>query len=245
MLRNKVLSYMIVIISLIIGGIVYFSVHPENWLKRSEKEISVKDIEEKTKDNYIGLKAGSDIPRVTTAEEFLSLSYKEYVTILADELIPTQIYQRKNWIKETETRKVRTSTGRLRTSSTHNPLIVTNPLLALENYYEYYLVRLADDSYIPVIMDERDAKKIKEGKEVLLPIGIKCQIPAEAEGYLEKINEEYEIITKYYLYTIEDDWHKKAEQKVFFLRFGISAVVFSVLSVGMMLLTSKIRKQES
>ena len=86
---------------------------------------------------------------------------------------------------------------------------------------------------------------IKEGKEVLLPIGIKCQIPAEAEKYLEKINEEYEIITKYYLYTIEDDWHKKAEQKVFFLRFGISAVVFSVLSVGMMLLISKIRKQES
>ena len=35
------------------------SSNPENWLKRSEKEISVKDIEEKTKDNYIGLKAGS------------------------------------------------------------------------------------------------------------------------------------------------------------------------------------------
>lgn len=244
MSKDKVISYIIVIISFLAALIVYFSIHPENWLKRSEKEVSIKDIERNTKDNYIGLKAGSDIPRLTKEEEFLTLSPNEYVTILASQLIPTQIYQRKSWIKETETRKVRTSTGRLKTLLTHNPLITTDTFSALENYYEYYLVQLADNSYIPVIMEESDAKKIKEGKEVLLPIGEKRQIPKEAEKYLEEINGNYEITTKYYLYTIDDNWHKKEEQKIFFIRFGIAFAAFFVLSVGMMLLTSKIRKEE-
>lgn len=244
MSKDKVISYIIVIISFLTALIVYFSIHPENWLKRSEKEVSIKDIERNTKDNYIGLKAASDIPRLTKEEEFLTLSPNEYVTILASQLIPTQIYQRKSWIKETETRKVRTSTGRLKTLLTHNPLITTDTFSALENYYEYYLVQLADNSYIPVIMEESDAKKIKEGKEVLLPIGEKRQIPKEAEKYLEEINGNYKISTKYYLYTIDDNWHKKEEQKIFFIRFGIAFAAFFVLGVGMMLLTSKIRKEE-
>lgn len=239
-LKKQLFFYIIVFISFIISFIVYLNIHPENWLKRKEKKITLEDIQEKSLKSYIGLNAGNNIPKLSGKKEFEALSSNKYVTALTSNIIPTGVYRRKNWIKEKSTKKVRNSNGNLRIINTRNPLITTNTFLAIENYHEYYLIQLPDNSYILALLENNYINKIKQGKQLLLPIGIKRKISSKATHYLEKICNQYNASNQYSLYTIDDTWYNKHKSTIFFIRFGIAFGIFLVLSISMVLIIPKL-----
>ena len=97
-----------------------------------------------------------------------------------------------------------------------------------------------DHTYLLAQIPQTAADAIKKGKNITLPIGQKVGITDTAKRYLTPICKEYGVDINGVYYAFNNQWQKEHHSTFLLIRFGISAVLWLVLSVGITLLGNKI-----
>lgn len=225
----KVLDFVVVIVALIAAGFISKNIGLESILRGKEEPVTLAIAEEGLMDDSIGMPAGEDIPRIedmqTWADTWWDISP---ITIEPVGIIPTGIAARYSWISPYQ--RSRKYGNRKRPDVTYTALDFFN------EYGEYYLLQLPDESYILAQIPIADAWKIKLGKKVTLPIGKKHAANFQVLSRITDLCEEYNINTdEGIFYCINDQWNEEHHMLLFFIQFGVGFVI--VLVFGSILIT--------
>lgn len=237
MFRKKIIPALACIIGLVAAFITYHNFHPEDFMKTDEKEITLSDIEKSKAVSYVGHPAGKDIPRLQGKEEFEKIASVEDVTIETKKIIATGVGSRKAWESAFTSKGSKRGGGRRKADEQKGFDI-------LDYYNEYYLIECPDETYILAQMPEKFVKKIQKGEKVTLPICRKNGLSQKARTYLTEICEKYDASMNGVLYAFDDEWYEEHSLTISIFRIGVSAVIFFVLSVVIMLLLEKIFKSD-
>ncbi len=233
---KKIIDYTLVVIALVIAVIFYFSFDLEGilWDKYEKERISSSDIKNDRSRDYTGLNAGEDILSIKTIGEWDDvLNEVDYVTAKPKSIIKTDVYSLAKWASYYTTKRNGSSGRKLEE-------VIKTSLDISPNYSPYYIIELEDGNHILAQMNRGIAKKIQNGEEVSLPLGKKIGFLQKAKTLLKPICEEYDVNTKYVLYTINNNWESENENKIFIEKFVISFVIFIVLAVVLQLVINKI-----
>lgn len=236
-----IVPVVVVIISLILAFLLFANLNPEGWLKKESQTVSLADIPAGDDGAFTGKAAGEDIIRLTGSEELEEVIGAQYRTVVPKEVIKTGVYGLKPWKDPYKITSARNSSGRMYRTGRKAPEVTDNFILAVIDYMEYYLIKLPDNSYILAQFSDTDRKAIEKGKSVTLPLGIRKNTGNETRAYLKDICSQYGANPDYVLYAIDNKWNEEQEFTLFMIRFGISAVVFFILSVAMLTAADKIR----
>ena len=110
-------------------------------------------------------------------------------------------------------------------------------------YGEYYLVQLPDDSYVLAEVSLEEARKIKAGKSVALPVGRKQNADSRVLPNIQNICEEYGVADmEKIFYCIDDQWNQNNNFKVLMIRLAVGAVVVLALGTILIMVVDKIFK---
>ncbi len=112
----------------------------------------------------------------------------------------------------------------------------------LGEYGEYYLLQLPDQSYILAQMPKEDARKLKAGKEITLPIGRKSGVHRQALANIQDLCEEYHVDTEGIFYCINDTWNSSHSFMVQIGFIGIILLTTLVLGTILIIIIDKIFK---
>ncbi len=123
------------------------------------------------------------------------------------------------------------------------PEATDNPVQALQHYQEYYLIRLADGTYILAQFGGDYKDKIENGETATLPIGTRKTNTSAAKQYLKDICGVYGADHTYTLYMIDDEWQQEHEFTFFMIKYGAAAAVFVAVAFGLMTVFYKIKEQ--
>lgn len=242
MKKEKVIHFSSTIIGFIASALLFFNWNPENLLKGKEEAVTMTDIEQNIGVDYTGFKAGRTIPRLLGKEDFEN-TYGSAMTAEPIGIISTGIYELKSWV-DPYTRR-RTSKGRTYGAPKRKAefLQYNNPDGLFHNRAEYlpfYLLQLPDKTYILAQIPESDAKAIKRGEHVVLPIGKK--ITKGLPAALKTMCEEYDAYFGGTYYAFSDEWYEKHNFTIFILRAGVSFLVLFVIAVILILIGEKVFK---
>lgn len=236
-----VFPIIIVIICLILAFFLFANLNPEGWLKKESQTVNLADIAAGDDGAYTGKAAGEDIIRLTGSKELEEVIGTQYRTAVPKEVIKTGVYGLKPWKDPYKITSARNSSGRMYRTGRKAAEATDNSILAAFDYIEYYLIKLPDDSYILAQFSDTYRKAIEKGETVTLPLGIRKNTGNETRAYLKEICSQYGANPDYVLYAIDDTWNEEHEFTLFMIRFGISAAVFLILSVVMLMAADKIR----
>lgn len=240
MKKGKLILGFSIVIALAPAALLYFNWNPESLLRLGEEAVTMADIEEKGGEACIGFSAGEDIPRLT-GEEDMKTTLEAAFTAEPTDVVYTGAYSLKPWV-ESYTYN-RTRKGRRYGAPRAKPrfLQYKNPDGLFQNHADYlpfYLLKFSDDTYILAQIPESDAKAIRKGKAVTLPVGKKVSkgIPET----LSNLCEEYSVYTGGIYYAFNDEWQEKHEFIVFLLRMIVVSVVFFGIAISFILLGNKV-----
>ena len=118
----------------------------------------------------------------------------------------------------------------------------TMTLDLLGDYSEYFLLQLPDDSYVLAQMSSDDARSIKAGKKVTLPIGKKGGVYQQALDNIADLCREYDVYTEGIFYCVNDQWNAEHHIMVQLARLGIGFLVTIVLGAILITILDKIMK---
>lgn len=239
--KIRILEVVIVVISLILAFLVFANVNPEGWIKKEGEPVSLSDIPTGDSGAYTGKTAGEDVKKLTGSKELEEITDTQYISAVPKEVIRTGIYGLKPWLDPYKITSARNGRGRMYRTGRKAAEATDNSLLAVSSYVEYNLIKLPDDSYILAQFSDTYRKAIEKGETITLPLGIRKTTGKETRTYLKDICSQYGANSDYVLYAIDDEWNEEHEFSLFMIRFGISAVVFLILSVAMMTGADKIR----
>ncbi|MCI9147183.1 MAG: hypothetical protein HFG73_02775 [Hungatella sp.] len=230
----KILEGAAVIVSLIVGAFLANTIDVESILRGKEEPVTAAMTEDGLQDDFIGLPAGDDIPRVASAEDWDDTWAVSCVTIEPLDAISTGIGVRHPWIDAyTRTR---------RGGSRHRPDVSRTQLDILDEYGEYYILQLPDQSYILAQISKQDARKIKAGKEIVLPVGKKGGVHGQALANIQDLCDEYDVNTEGVFYSINDNWNQSHSFMVQLSRLGILLGTALVLGTILIMIVDKIFK---
>ena len=224
----KVLEVAALIIGIVVGVFVAKGIGVESMLRGKEEPVSLAMTEGGLQDDFVGLPAGSDIPRVSTAEEWEDTWATSLVTVEPASIIPTGIGARYSWVS------AYANSGR-RGGPRKRPDVNNMTFDILGEYGEYFILELPDHSYILAQISQDDAKKIKAGKEVTLPIGKKGGVHHQVLANIQELCDEYDVNTEGVFYCINDQWNESHQFRVQLTKLGILLGV--TLVVGAILIT--------
>lgn len=236
-----VLQVVIVAISLVLAFFLFANLNPEGWIKEEGAPVLLADIPAGDSGAYTGKTAGEDIKLLTGNKELEEITGTQYISAVPKEVIKTGIYGLKPWLDPYKITSARNGRGRMYRTGRKAAEVTDNSFLAVSSYIEYYLIKLPDDTYILAQFSDTYRKAIEKGETITLPLGIRKTTGKETRTFLNEICKRYEANSDYVLYAIDDEWNKEHEFTLFMIRFGISAVVFFVLSVAMLMGADKIR----
>lgn len=232
-LIKKIVDGALVILALLLAVTFYYAFDLENILyEKQVKTINQTDIETNLAPDYSGKKAGDGIKNVATKEEWDNTYTTEYITVVPVNITKTNVYSLANWADH-YTRRRTGGAGRKRRD------VQTELFDYDDNYRRYYVIELEDGTNILAQMNRGIANKIAKGETITLPLGKKTGLPSTAKKMLSSIIEEKNISDTYVLYTIDDEWSKNNATKLFFIKFGVSTVLFFALSVAFLTLVDK------
>lgn len=232
----------IIIMSLMIAFLVYSGIDPEKFIKPDGEPVTLAQIAADRQKSYAGKTAGTDIPRLAGSSDFAEMTQSTYVTAEPQEIVSTGIYSLNPWVDPYEITKMRNSSGRMVRTGRKAPEVTDNAIEAAEYYQEYHLIQLSDGTYILAQFSGAYQEKLKQGENVMLPIGVKKANSTAAREYLEEICQQYGADSSFTLYMIDDEWQEEHEFIFFIMKFGIAAVVFLVLAVGLLIIAEKFQK---
>lgn len=234
--KETMITMISVLLALVCSLQFFLNWNPETLLQREETPVTMNDIARGGTADFTGSVAGEDIPRLTGAEDFAEILSGNYVTAEPVGIVPTGVYSLKAWESHfnTHIRNGRTSTRSRRANVRKSGFAIQ------ENYNQYSLLELPDHSYILAQIPQAAAAGLANGERVTLPIGQKVGMLDDARNYLSSICGEYGMDMDGVLYTFDNEWHEERRFTLFLLRFGTAAVLWLVLSVGLMLTGGKI-----
>ncbi len=237
MLR-KILEFIVVIVALVIAVLVAKALPVESVLRGKEEPVTLAMTEGGLPEDYIGMPAADDIPRIEDAETWEDTWQTSFVTVEPEEIIPTGIGTRHTWVSAY-------SSGSRRSRPRHRPDVSSMTFDILGEYAEYFLIQLPDGSYILAQMSTDDARALKAGKEITLPVGRKSPVHQQAIKQLEDFCRDYDANIEGAFYCINDKWNESHEMLVLFARYGSGALIALVLGSILITVVGKILKDET
>lgn len=233
----KFLEFAAVIASIIVGILVEENLSIESMLRGNQESVTLAMTEKGLPEEYIGMPAADDIPRIEDAETWENTRQTSYITVEPISIVSTGLGVRHPWVS-TYTK------ARRRRGPRRRPDVTSTVLDIFGEYGEYYLIQLPDESYILAQMSTDDARKLKAGKKITLPIGRKGAVNMQILPKIEDICQEYGANTEGVFYCINDDWNKKHSTIMTLIRIAVIAVFTFVLGVILILVIDKIFKTE-
>lgn len=224
----KVLEFASVIVAIIIGVVVAKNIPMESILKGEGTAVTLSTIEGGLPEECIGEPAGDDIPRIENVETWENTWQTSYVTVEPIGIIPTGIGNRHPWVSAYTT-ATRRHPSRRRADVTRMAVDV------FDEYGEYFILQLPDESYILAQMPIDDARKLKSGQSITLPIGRKTAVDRQVLANITELCEEYSVNTDGVFYCIDDAWNEDHSSILQLARIGI--VILTTIVVGSILIT--------
>jgi len=232
---QKIINYGLIILSLFIGILFYFSFDIEGilWDKYEQKSISIDQIKSDSTKDYTGLKAGEGITTITDLENWDKvINDIDYVKVIPRNIEKTNVYSLAKWVKH-YTQKANGTSWRKLAETKKTAFDIS------ANYSPYYIIELEDGNYILAQMNRAIANKIKNGENIELPLGKKIGLSQKAKNLLKPMCNEKKVSTDYVLYTIDNNWQSENTEKIFYTKFVIAFVLFIVLAVILQLAYDK------
>ena len=233
----KALEFIAVIAAILISTVVVRNISVESILKGKEETVTLAMTENGLPEDFIGKPAGNDIPRIEDVKTWEDTWQTSYVTIESTEIISTGIGTRHPWI-DTYTSSTRRRGSRRRADVTSMVFDV------LDEYAEYFIVRLPDGSYILAQMSIDDARKLKAGKEITLPVGQKSPAHRQVLANISELCEEYDVYTEGVFYCIDDKWNEEHNFMLTLVRIVIIVLTTIVIGVVLIMLIDKVFKEK-
>lgn len=231
----KFLEFAAVIAAIIVGILVEENLSIESMLRRNEGPVTLSMTENGLPDEYVGRPAADDIPRIKDGETWEDTWQTSYITVEPISIVSTGLGVRHPWVS------AYTSSGR-RGGPRRRADVASTSFDIFGEYGEYYLIQLPDESYILAQMSNDDARKLKAGKEITLPIGKKGPVNSQILPKIKDICQEYDVNTEGVFYCINDDWNEGHSTMMSFIRLGIIAAFTLVLGVILIMIIDKIFK---
>ena len=183
-MRSKILYTAGSIVALLVVLTIFFSIRPEGFLRRNEAAVTKAEIEAAgAAVTFTGKKAGTDIPRVTGAEDFMAQYPFEQFTVEPVNAVPTGVYELARW---------RSSTAVVGHRTRNYSQATTSALWAMTGYNEYYIIEFPDGTHALALFDRGLAADLAKGKAVTLPISARAGVNTYAKPYLQDICAEYD-----------------------------------------------------
>ncbi|MGN6714337.1 hypothetical protein [Anaerocolumna jejuensis] len=236
-----ILPLITVAVCLVLAFFLFAKLNPEGWIKKEGKPVKLADIPAGDNGAYTGKTAGEDVPKLSGSKELEDMIGTQYESAIPKKVIKTGVYSLKPWLNPYEITNGRNNSGRIYRTGRKAAEATDSAILAVSDYIEYYLIQLPDDTYILAQFSDTYRKAIERGETVTLPLGIQKNTGKEARSYLKEICGKYGASTDYVLYAVDNEWNNEHEFTLFIIRFGISAVVFFILSFAILMAADKIR----
>ncbi len=233
---RKIINYILIMLSLFIGIIFYFSFDVETilWDKHEQESISNEQIKSNTTKDYIGLKAGEGITQINNIEDWNKvLNNIDYVKVIPKSIEKTNVYSLAKWVEHYTKKPNGTSWRKLEE-------VKKTSFDISANYTPYYIIELEDGNYILTQMNRAIANKIQNGERIELPIGKKIGFLKKAKDFLQPICDERNVSTDYVLYTIDNNWQAENADKIFYTKLTSSFILFIMLAVILQIVYDKI-----
>ena len=231
----KVLEFAAVIAALALAVFIATRLNIESMLRKNEEPVTSSMLAGGLPEDYIGKPAGADIPRITNAEDWKNAWATSYVTIEPIGIIPTGIGSRHPWVDAYTTRT-------RRRASRKRPDVSSMSFDIFDEYGEYHILQLPDQSYILAQMSKDDARRLEAGKKITLPVGRKWGVHAQALPQISKLCEKYNVDTEGVFYCINDSWNEGHQLIVLIIRLAVGFVVTIVFGAILITIIDKIFK---
>ena len=233
----KFLEFTAVITAIIVGTLAEENLSIESMLRKNEEPITLSMTEKGLPEEYIGMPAADDIPHIEDAETWEDTWQTSYITVEPISIVSTGFGVRHPWVS--------TYTRASRRRGTRRRADVTSTVLDIfDEYGEYYLIQLPDESYILAQMSTDDAKKLKAGKEITLPIGKKKAVNVQILPKIEDICQEYGASKEGVFYCINDAWNEGHSTIMTLIRIAVIAAFTFILGAILIMVIDKIFKVE-
>ena len=227
----KGLEFVVVIVALVVGVYVGKTISVESILRKGLEPVTLAKTEEGLPEECVGRPAADDIPRVENMADWDEAWDYDYITIEPKNIVGTGIGVRYPWVSIYN----RSRRGGQRRINTKFDIF--------NEYGEYYLVQLPDDSYVLAEVSLEEARKIKAGKSVALPVGRKQNADSRVLPNIQNICEEYGVADmEKIFYCIDDQWNQNNNFKVLMIRLAVGAVVVLALGTILIMVVDKIFK---
>ena len=99
-------------------------------------------------------------------------------------------------------------------------------------------LELPNHTYIVAQIPPESAERLKSGEHIVLPIGRKVGMTDTARKHLSAICEGYGADMDGVFYAFDNQWQEEHHLICLLLRFGAAALLWLVLSVGLMLVAN-------
>ena len=233
----KALEFISVIAAILISTVVVRNISVESILKGKVEPVTLSMTENGLPEDHIGKPAGNDIPRIEDIQTWEDTWQTSYVTIEPAEIISTGVGTRHPWI-DTYTSSTRRRGSRRRADVTIMAFDV------LDEYAEYFIIKLPDGSYILAQMSIDDARKIKAGKDITLPVGQKSPAHRQVLANISELSDEYDVYTDGVFYCIDDKWNEEHSFMMTLIRVGFIVLTTIVIGVVLIMLIDRIFKEK-
>lgn len=231
----KALEFIMVIIAMVVGAVVAKNIGVESLLRGKEEPVTLAMTESGLQEDFIGLPAGDDIPRIENAQQWEDTWATSCITVEPVDIVSTGIGARNAWVS------AYTNTGR-RGGPRRKADVSRMAFDILGDYSEYFLLQLPDQSYILAQISTEDARKLKAGKEITLPVGKKGAVHRQVLANIQDLCDEYGADTEGVFYCINDQWNAGHYLTAQLARLGIAFVVMLVLGTILITIVDKIFK---
>lgn len=220
----KVFEFIAVIVGLMIGGFAAKNIGLESILRGKEKPVSLAQAEEGLAEDSVGMLAGADIPRIENAQEWEDTWWDiSCITLEPTDIVSTGIAARHTWVSPYWNSRKR---GRRK-----RPEVYYAVCDVFNEYGEYVLLQLPDQSYIMAQIPVEYIWKIKLGQEVTLPIGIKHAANSQVLSRIRDLCKEYQVNTdEGIFYCFNDQWNEEHNMILLSIRFIIMFVIMFLFS---------------
>ncbi len=231
----KVLEGTSVIVALIVGAFLMNTISVESLLRGKEEPVTLAMTEDGLQEDFIGLPAGDDIPRITSLEDWDNTWAVSCVTIEPVSIIPTGIGARYSWVSA-YTNASRRGGARRKADVTRTSFDI------MGEYGEYFILQLPDQSYILAQIPRDSAPQPKAGKSITLPIGKHDGVHGQVLANIQDLCDEYDVNTEGVFYCINDKWNQSHSLMVPLIRIGIILGTALVLGTILIMIVDKIFK---
>lgn len=229
---RKMLPYLAVLLALAAAAFAVSRFHPDGLLRGGQEPMGQSDVE--AGKAVTGHPAGTDIPRIASAEEFARLSVGDYVTLQPVSAVPAGVWHLKSWVSPDTRRRYK---GRASGAPKKKPELVESGFALPLDYDPYYLLELRDGSYILAEIPEPDADAIRRGREVTLPIGEKRTVRGTEK--LRAVCEVYGADPGSVFFAFDEAWYQSHSLPLLLMQIGVGVLVFFVTGVCLLLLMEK------